>query len=268
MSGDGYVDDQTLLGLCGRVVDAVGASLGSIEDWSKAGGRPGQYAIDLVADRAALDVLEGSGLGVLSEESGLHRSGSPLVAVLDPIDGSTNASRGVPWYATSICVVDEAGPRVAVVGNLATGERYRAIRGRGSWKDDKPLEASGCTDLGRAVVALSGFPGRHLGWAQFRAFGAAALELCAVADGSIDGFLVGGRSRIAPWDYMGGVLVCTEAGGHVRDLTGRDLVTVDPRERRAVAGAASQDLMVQLCTAAGRAGAASDANGVAVPGEE
>jgi fructose-1,6-bisphosphatase/inositol monophosphatase family enzyme len=246
MSGNGYVDDQTLLGVCERVVDAVGTSLADIGDWSASGGRPGQYAIDIVADRAALGVLDETDLGVLSEESGLHRSGSALVAVLDPIDGSTNASRRVPWYATSICVVDEEGPRVAVVGNLATGERYHAIRGQGSWKDDRRLQVSGCTELHRAVVALSGFPGRHLGWAQFRAFGAAALELCAVAEGSIDAFVVGAGASIAPWDYMGGILLCTEAGGHVCDLAGRELVTTELGERRAVAGAASGDLLVQL----------------------
>jgi fructose-1,6-bisphosphatase/inositol monophosphatase family enzyme len=240
------VDDQTLLRVCDRVVDAVGTSLADIGDWSASGGRPGQYAIDVVADRAALEVLDDAGVGVLSEESGVHRSGSALVAVLDPIDGSTNASRRVPWYATSICVVDDAGPRVAVVGNLATGERYHAIRGQGSWKDDRRLGVSGCNELRRAVVALSGFPGRHLGWAQFRAFGAAALELCAVADGSIDAFVVGAGAHIAPWDYMGGILVCTEAGGHVCDLAGRELVTTEPGERRAVAGAASESLLLQL----------------------
>ncbi|MGA2037363.1 MAG: inositol monophosphatase [Acidimicrobiales bacterium] len=244
------MDDQTLLGVCERVVDAVDVSLGAVEDWSATGGRPGQYAIDLVADHAALEVLDDAGLGVLSEESGLHRPKSALVAVLDPVDGSTNASRRVPWYATSICVIDEAGPRVAVVGNLATGERYRAVRGEGAWKGEQRLGVSSCTELRNAVVALSGFPRRHLGWAQFRAFGAAALELCAVADGSLDAYVVGGGARLAPWDYLGGVLVCTEAGGHVCDLTGRELVVIEPEARRAVACAATEVLLAQLRAAA------------------
>jgi fructose-1,6-bisphosphatase/inositol monophosphatase family enzyme len=259
------VDDQALLWVCDHVVDAVGASLGDVDDWSAKGRRPGQYAIDLTADCAALEVLDDAGLGVLSEESGLHRPGSALVAVLDPVDGSTNASRGVPWYATSICVVDEKGPRVAVVGNLATGERYRAVRGEGAWKGEERLAVSGCTELRRAVIALSGFPRRHLGWAQFRAFGAAALELCAVADGSLDAYMVGGGAHIAPWDYLGGVLVCTEAGAHVCDLSGRELVTTDPAARRAVAGAATEALLAQLREAV--LCAAGQKDGASVAGE-
>jgi fructose-1,6-bisphosphatase/inositol monophosphatase family enzyme len=259
------VDDQALLRVCDHVVDAVGASLGDVDDWRAKGGRPGQYAIDLTADRAALEVLDDAGLGVLSEESGLHRRGSALVAVLDPVDGSTNASRGVPWYATSICVIDEKGPRVAVVGNLANGERYRAVRGEGAWKGEERLAASGCIELRRAVIALSGLPRRHLGWAQFRAFGAAALELCAVADGSLDAYMVSGGAHIAPWDYLGGVLVCTEAGAHVCDFSGRELVTIDPAARRAVAGAATEELLAQLREAV--LCAAGQENGASVAGE-
>lgn len=240
------MDDQELLDMSHRVVDAVRASLDGVEDWTARGGRAGQYAIDLVADEAALTVLEGAGLGVLSEESGLHRPGAALTAVLDPVDGSTNASRGIPWFATSICVLDESGLRVAVVANLATGDRYFAVRGEGAWKGSERLRVSGCTELRRSVVALSGFPRRHLGWAQFRAFGAAALELCAVADGSIDAFTVGGAAHLAPWDYLGGLLVCEEAGGTVCELGGRDLTPLEPNARRAVAAASTESLLGEL----------------------
>jgi fructose-1,6-bisphosphatase/inositol monophosphatase family enzyme len=98
----------------------------------------------------------------------------------------------------------------------------------------------------RAVVALSGYPRRHLGWAQFRAFGAAALELCAVADGSLDVFSVGGAAHLAPWDYLGATLLCTEAGVTVIDLDGRQLVTTEFAARRAVAAAATPALMAEL----------------------
>lgn len=244
------MDDETLLGVCQRVVDAVEQSLAGFDDLSARGGRAGQYALDLVADRAALEVLDEAGLGVLSEESGLTRPGSSLMAVLDPVDGSTNASRGIAWYATSICVVDAQGARVAVVANLATKERYHALRGAGAWKDGELLVPSRCTELRSAVVALSGFPGRHLGWAQFRAFGAAALELCAVADGTIDAFVVGQGANLAPWDYMGALLVCSEAGAPVCEMDGRELVVRDPAARRAVAAAATPQLLELLRSAA------------------
>jgi fructose-1,6-bisphosphatase/inositol monophosphatase family enzyme len=244
------MDDELLLALCHRVVDAVPVALAPVQDWRPSGDRPGQYAIDLTADRAVLEVLEEAGIGVVSEESGVHRPGSPLVAVVDPVDGSTNASRGIPWYATSICVLDATGPRVSVVANLASGVRYHAIRGGGAWRGTTRLVPSGCAELRKAVVAISGMPKRHLGWAQFRAFGAAALELCAVADGTIDAFVVGSHAALAPWDYLGALLVCEEAGAVIGELQGRELVTQDPVARRAVVAAATDTLLRQVETAA------------------
>ncbi len=244
------VDDDQLLALCHRAVDAVPVALAPVENWRPAGERPGQYAIDLIADEAVLAVLEEAGIGVVSEESGVHRPGSPLVAVIDPVDGSTNASRGIPWYASSICVLDAAGPRVSVVANLATGVRYHAVRGGGAWRGTTRVAPSGCEFLRDAVVAISGMPKGHLGWAQFRAFGAAALELCAVADGTIDAFVVGTHAALAPWDYLGAMLVCHEAGAVMSELKGGELVTLDPSARLAVVAAATTALLVQLEDAA------------------
>src|SRR5579863_8168946 len=244
------VDDDLLLALCHRAVDAVPVALAPVEDWRPRGDRPGQYAIDLTADRAVLDVLDEAGIGVVSEESGVHRPGADFVAVVDPVDGSTNASRGIPWYASSICVLDDDGPRVAVVANLATGVRYHAVRGGGAWRDTTRVTPSGCEVLRRAVVAITGMPRAHLGWAQFRAFGAAALELCAVADGTIDAFLVGAHAALAPWDYLGALLVCQESGAVVGELGGRDLVTKDPAARLGVIAAATPELFTELEDAA------------------
>src|SRR5580704_9579492 len=244
------VDDDSLLAICHRVADVVPQALLEVPDWMASGDRPGQYAIDLAADRAVLTVLEEAGLGVLSEESGRHRPEAELVAVVDPVDGSTNASRGIPWYATSVCILDPDGPRAAVVANIPTGVRYHAVRGGGAWRDDTRLTPSGCTEMRRAVVALSGYPRRHLGWAQFRALGSAALEMCAVAEGLIDVFSVVGRAHLAPWDYLGALLLCTEAGAAVADLDGRELVTAEFAARRAVAAAATPALMTELQRAA------------------
>jgi len=244
------VDDDDLLAICHRVADVVPAALQTVGDWTAAGQRPGQYALDLAADEAVLKVLDDAGLGVLSEESGIHRPDSEFTAVVDPVDGSTNASRGIPWYATSVCVLDAAGPRAAVVANLPTGVRYHAVRGGGAWRDATPIAPSSCSEMRRAVVALSGYPPRHLGWAQFRALGSAALEMCAVAEGLLDVFSVAGRSHLAPWDYLGAMLLCTEAGLPVIDLEGRELVTTEFAARRAVAAAATPALMAELQRAA------------------
>jgi myo-inositol-1(or 4)-monophosphatase len=232
------VDDVRLLEVLDEAVREVRGALDVLDDWGPSGGKPGQYRLDLAADGAALPVLHGAGLAVLSEESGTTGDGpTGLLAVIDPIDGSTNAHRGVPFYSTSICVLDAAGPRVGLVVNQANGQRYAAVRGAGAEKDGQAIAPSGCEDLGAAIVGISGFPGRHPGWAQYRALGAASLECCAVAEGVLDAYLVVGGSTLYGWDYLAGLLVCREVGAAQGEREGRELVVRDGSSRRPVVAA-------------------------------
>jgi fructose-1,6-bisphosphatase/inositol monophosphatase family enzyme len=166
------------------------------------------------------------------------------------VDGSTNASLGIPWYATSLCAVDAAGPRAAVVVNQASGVRFEAVRGGGARKDGVTIAPSGCSRMDRAIVAFSGYPPRHLGWNQYRCLGAAALDLCAVAEGVLDGFGVVGGSCLGSWDYLGGMLVCTEAGAVLGEADGRDLVTLGHDQRRSPFAAATSVLLEEFLAAA------------------
>ena len=235
---------EDLLSLFEETAGAVAAALGALGDWGPAGTRPGQHHSDLAADRVATGALLDAGLGVCSEESGLQAADRSIVVVLDPLDGSTNAAQGIPWYATSFCAVDDLGALAALVVNLASGERYRAARGAGAYRDGRPIRPSTVTDLSEAVIGLSGYPARHLRWRQYRALGAAALDLCAVADGRLDGF-VDCHSH-GPWDYLGGMLVCREVGAPVVDAAGRELTTTDPRARRTLLAAGSESLLGDL----------------------
>lgn len=232
------MDDVRLLEVLDDAVGAVRRALDTLEDWGPAGTKPGQYRLDLAADGAALPVLHGAGLAVLSEESGVTGDGpSGLLAVIDPVDGSTNAHRGVPFYATSICVLDAEGPRVGVVVNQATGVRYAAVRGGGADRDGQTIAPSGCADLQGAIVGISGFPGYHPGWAQYRALGAASLECCAVAEGVLDAYMVAGKSTLYGWDYLAGLLICRETGVAEGERDGRDLVMRDATSRRPIVAA-------------------------------
>lgn len=229
---------EQVLEVLDEAADAVVGALAGTTEWGPSGLRPTQYRSDLTADAAALAVLDRAGLGVVSEESGVRRPEAPVWVALDPLDGSTNAHRGVPWYATSLAAVDIDGPFAAVVVNLVSGARYRATRGGGATRDGRPVHTSGVSVLGNAVVGLSGLPPRHLGWRQFRALGAAALDLCAVADGTLDGFVDCSDDAHGVWDYLGGALVLAEAGGHVVDAKARALALRDHDARRTpVAGA-------------------------------
>jgi fructose-1,6-bisphosphatase/inositol monophosphatase family enzyme len=237
------VGDDELLEALRAAASAVAAALDELDDWGLAGTRPGQYRSDLAADSAAIAVLDAAGLGVMSEESGPQRLDRPIAVVLDPVDGSTNAARGIPWFATSLCAVDADGPRAAVVVNQANGDRFDAVRGGGARKNGFTIRPSGCESLGESVVAFSGYPPRYLGWSQFRILGAAALDLCAVAEGVLDGYAVTGGSRLGSWDYLGALLVCQEAGALVADRDGADLVTLEHSDRRRPVGAATSGLL-------------------------
>jgi myo-inositol-1(or 4)-monophosphatase len=223
--------------------DAVGALTASARRGRT--DRPGQYDLDVLADAAVLEVLHPTGVAVVSEESG--RSGpadAPITVVLDPVDGSTNCSRGIPYWAISLCALDGEGPLCSLVRNQATGSVTTAVRGAGASRDGVSLAASGVRTVGDAVVDLAGMPRRVLGWKQFRALGSAALALCDVAAGSIDAHV--DAVGQAPWDYLGGLLACTEAGASVVDAEGRELIVIDPEARRQLLAAATPALLDEL----------------------
>ncbi|HMC40023.1 MAG TPA: inositol monophosphatase family protein, partial [Acidimicrobiales bacterium] len=95
-------------------------------------------------------------------------------------------------------------------------------------------------------VALSGWPGRHLGWRQYRVLGAAALDLCAVAGGVVDAYLECDGDSLGPWDYLAGALICREAGAAVADAEGRDLVVLTHEARRTPVAAGTPELLRAL----------------------
>ena len=235
--------DAALLELFGEVANAVRGALDALDNWGPTGTRLGQYHCDVAADAVALDLLDRAGVGVLSEESGLRRADAEVVVVIDPIDGSTNASQGIPWFATSLCAIDADGLLAALVVNQASGTRFTATRGGGAFRDGTPIRASGCVALPDAIVGLSGLPDRHWGWRQCRMLGAAALDLCAVASGVLDAFADCSHDAHGLWDYAAGLLICREAGAVTRDARDRELVVVAHQARRTPLAAASPELL-------------------------
>jgi len=269
------VDRDQILDLFDDMADEISQALPGLADWGLSGERATQYHHDVLADEIIVSRLLAAGFSVLSEESGLINTGGPLTVVVDPIDGSTNASRGLPWFGTSLCAVDEQGPVVALVANLADGRRYRAQEGEGfdvtdpgrndivepdttpdGMSETSPettlgrrhrfdpggFGPSGCHDLTQAILGFSGLPPDHGGWAQFRALGAAALDMCAVATGRLDGFIDLDRAH-GVWDYLGALLVCDEAGVAVAETAGEELVVLDPAARRGPVVAATETLL-------------------------
>ena len=241
---------RDLLDVLNAAADAAVDALAECTDWGPTGQKPGQYGFDMAADAAATAALRDGGLRVLSEETGLEEGDGP-VAVLDPVDGSTNASRGIRYFATSICVVEGEEPLAAVVHDHGNGERFEAVRGGGAQLDGVRLAPREERPLHSAVVAVNGQAPGWGGWAQVRTLGAAALELCAVAAGRLDGYIDFSSGGLGSWDYLGGLLVCREAGVAVVDALGRQLVTIEHAARRAPV-AAPPLLLKQMMDAYGR----------------
>ena len=206
--------------------------------------RKGQYHLDTVAEAAVLRVLSDLAVRVLSEESGWSGpADAETTVVLDPVDGSTNCSRGIPYWGISLCALDADGPLCAYVENGATGARYTAVTGVGAWLDGEEIAPSDVTDVERAVVAIVGMPPTEPAWRQFRSLGSAALALCDVATGSLDGFLDCTDDMHSVWDYLGALLVCRESGASVADGHDRELVVVDPLARRQPVAAGTPELL-------------------------
>jgi myo-inositol-1(or 4)-monophosphatase len=248
------VNDDTLQELLHDTATAVQRALGDVADWGLAGTSPGQHHSDLAADGAALAVLDRVAVGVVSEESGTRRiapgeAADGIVVVIDPLDGSTNAAHGLPWFATSLCAVDVDGPRVALVRDLTRSRDFIAVRGGGARLDGTPLGPSAVTSIGDAIVGLSGLPPSHLGWRQYRSMGAIALDLCAVASGSLDAVVDCSVDAHGVWDYLGGALICQEAGASITDAAGRDLVALSHDARRTPIAAATPALHAALVEA-------------------
>jgi myo-inositol-1(or 4)-monophosphatase len=174
--------------------------------------------------------------GVLGEEGAARAGTSPVRWVVDPIDGTVNFLYGLPAYAVSIAAEVDGEVRAGVVLNVATGELFTAIAGRGAQlvvpgADALPLAVSAPPALDRTLVA-TGFGYRAevrrvQGAAvaellpqvrDIRRFGSSALDLCSGAAGRVDAYYELG---LHPWDHAAGALIAAEAGAVVRGLPGR-----------------------------------------------
>ena len=247
MTIDAASSNEEILDVLHRTADAVAGVLQANTDWSLSGKRATQYSVDLAADAAALEVLHGAGCAVLSEESQITGEWKPggLMVVMDPLDGSTNASKRVPWYATALCAIDGEGMRASLVVNQASGrDRYWASRGGGAFHNGIRLQVTQRNTLRDSVVGISGLPSFRPAWGQFRALGAAALDICLVATGALDGWIDFNSHGV--WDYLASVLVCQEAGVLVEEFQFRDLVVTEYAEKRTPLVASSRELLDEL----------------------
>lgn len=238
---------ELLLEVFAETATAVGGAVNAIPPSERRGrtDTPGQYALDLVADAAARTVLSKIPVRLLSEESSW--TGTPdaeVTVVIDPVDGSTNCSRDIPYYATAITAMVNGELYVSLVQNLVTGTVTTATP-EGAWRNGEPIRTSGVQDVQRSIVAVSGLPSRHMEWKQFRALGSCALALCDLAAGLLDAYVDTGRWH-RPWDYLGGLHACTHAGAAFIETHGEELIVAEDGARRGMLVAATAELLDEL----------------------
>jgi myo-inositol-1(or 4)-monophosphatase len=189
--------------------------------------------VTLKADREAeIEIFKAlahiPGIRIVSEEAGDRGdSDATFVAVVDPLDGSSNFSRGIPFYCTSVAVATGgtlAAVAWALIRNLVTGEVYWAEKGKGAFKDGRRISTSHTAalrdavlgvDISRSPAAMVASLSPLVSSAKRQVhFGANALELCLLAEGKLDAFVdVRGKMRMT--DFAAGYLIAKEAGAEI-----------------------------------------------------
>lgn len=192
-------------------------------------------AVDQEAERLIVEHLKSHfpDHQFLGEEGGHYQAKSDFCWIIDPLDGTTNFIRNIPFFCVSIALYHRQQPLVGIVNSPVTNEFFSAVFQQGAFLNGSPLSVSQQTDFARAFLA-TGFPHQqkrqlptfinafndiffHSG--GVRRLGAAALDLCYVAAGRFDGYWELG---LHAWDIAAGVLIVQEAGGMVSDFQNSD----------------------------------------------
>ena len=172
--------------------------------------------------------------GILAEESGASPTDAEYKWIIDPLDGTTNFLHGLPIFCVTIGIEYRGEIIAGVVYDPNQDVLYTAEKGKGAYMNGRRMKVS---TTGRLIdsVLMTGFPydiAKNPDHAVehfvdflmeargIRRFGSAALDLCYVAAGRLDGFW---EVNLHPWDMAAGILLVTEAGGTVSDFSGAPL---------------------------------------------
>jgi myo-inositol-1(or 4)-monophosphatase len=235
------------------------------QEFGRGAGGDIKKKIDLTSEKALIDTLNEHEVSctLVSEESGTLSIGaepSKTVLTADPLDGTTNALRGLPFMATSLAVSQK--PRLqevetALVRDIIHDVAYTAQRGQGAFKNGKPIKPSKDTSLETAVIGVdlnslkmrqtvTRMTGLFEQAKHLRHFGANALEVCYVADGSTDTF-IDVRDKLRVTDIAAAQFILREAGGIIKTPDGEDLdAPLEATQRVSFVAAANKTLYAKI----------------------
>ncbi len=219
-----------------------------------ASGSPTSY-IDKIAEDVALRMLEKSEVKVnlLSEEKGFVDFGGTSVFVLDPVDGTRNAYRGIPFYSVSLGIGTRTISDISygVVKNIPTGDVFTAEKRRGAFLNNTPIHVCempsadmlSSISLGKNFTTQAGHLSKK---GNVRSYGSASLEMCLVAVGALDFYYVG-KNILRVVDVAAATLIVREAGGFAKTIDGKDLdMEFTLAERTSVIATCSEQFLSQL----------------------
>jgi fructose-1,6-bisphosphatase/inositol monophosphatase family enzyme len=219
-----------------------------------ADGTPTKY-IDKIAEDVAVNFIKKSKakVNILSEEAGFLDFQGDYTFVLDPVDGTRNAFRGIPFFSVSVGVGREnlSDVEYGVVKNIPTGDLFIAEKGRGSFFNKKRImipevpakSLMSSLTLGKNSDELT----LSLADADIvRSLGCASLEMCMIAIGGLDYYVVG-REYMRVTDIAASTLIVREAGGIVTDITGKSLdMPLSLDERTSVIATCNKEVLRRI----------------------
>jgi myo-inositol-1(or 4)-monophosphatase len=253
-------DSTDWLDFCRRAADAArdavhayGSTAERAVETGRGEGGDTAYVIDRAAEDAVFGEIEGLGVPVLavSEERGevAVSGGGDVRIVIDPVDGSLNAKRGLPFACVSIAIasgptmadvdvgwVAELDPRLTAEDEPRRGRDWWAVKGEGAFRDGEPLpplqpgalEVLGLETARPELVAAAASAIESVGARRIRALGSVAMTLCLVAAGQLDAMV--SLRPIRSVDAAAAQLLVTEAGGAV-SFPADDQLSLEMRSR-------------------------------------
>lgn len=173
------------------------------------------------------------GSGFINEETQDEPSENDFTWIIDPVDGTSNFTHGVPYFCISLALLEKDELILGYVYEPLTKNVFRARKGHGATLNGNPIRVSDRKHIQTGLIA-TGFPYENYPWRDhfvnlirnimdeahgIRRMGSAALDLANVACGRFEGFL---ELNLKPWDVAAGALLVSEAGGKVTDFDGGD----------------------------------------------
>ncbi|MFZ3059585.1 MAG: inositol monophosphatase family protein [Candidatus Methanoperedens sp.] len=233
---------ETLIDIGIEIRDIIGSFIRENADYGEmVARRPKDITrkMDMAAEEALDKALLQRGLSarIISEELGDRIVGKHpgFMLVFDPIDGSTNATCGIPFFCTSLAYSEKTDTAafddisMAVICDIR-GNTYCAERGKGTFLNGKPIGAKLRGAMPKPVISVYsyGVPDVPKGLIELeksiivRALGSIALDMCFVADGTLDG-IIDTRGLVSGYDIMASALILKEAGGYLTDIEGKKI---------------------------------------------